>query len=416
MKIENGDGSMRRFQVWILLSLCVFVVLGCIPNDKEYNPYNSDQNQHLQSDSEPRDTSSVTKQDKVSDEPISLPETTSIKIMAVGDIMMHMPQVNAGRTGSGYDFQPFFEEVAPIFAEADLVLGNLETTLAGAERGFSGYPQFNSPDELVDALYHAGFDVITTANNHSLDTGERGVLRTLEQLDRVGLKHTGTFRSGEEREEILVLEKEGIQIAILAYTYGTNGIPVPSGKEYLLNLLYSEQMKQDIIKAKKLGVDIVTICVHFGHEYQVQPIQDQKDLVNQLFEWGADVIFGSHPHVLQPMEVRKWVTDQGEEKEGVVIYSLGNFISNQRTEPRDIGGILSVTVTKTGDNTTLEDVQFIPTYVHIFSKENRTTYRILPLSQELVLRSYPSLTENNYTTLESRYQEMMNHVLPIFEK
>jgi poly-gamma-glutamate synthesis protein (capsule biosynthesis protein) len=338
------------------------------------------------------------------------PITTSMLVMAVGDIMMHMPQVNAGRTENGHDFLPFFKDVIPIFETADVVIGNLETTLGGAERGFSGYPRFNSPDQLADALKAAGFDVLSTANNHSLDTNESGLLRTLDQLDIVGLKATGTYRSEEERHTPLMIEANEIKLAVLAYTYGTNGIPIPRGKDYLVNLLDEALMRQDIEKARELGADFVAVNMHFGNEYQPFPSREQERWVDILFELGADMIFGSHPHVLQPLEIREWTTETGEVRRGVVIYSLGNFISNQRTEPRDIGGIISVELYKTGDETTLGEVSFIPTWVHRFHYQGKNHYRILPMKELLVIRDYPELRESDYVRLEERYLETVRHV------
>jgi hypothetical protein len=341
------------------------------------------------------------------------PKVSYLQVMAVGDIMMHSPQITAGHTIDGYDFAPFFEDVKPLFHQADVVIGNLETTMSGPDLGFSGYPLFNSPDELADALKEAGFDVITTANNHSLDGREKGLLRTLEQLDRVDLKHTGTFKSEEDRNQILIIEKNNISMAILAYTYGTNGIPIPKGKEYLVNLIDKKEIERDIKEAKKLGADIVAVSIHLGYEYHSQPNPEQKELVDLLFEWGADLIFGSHPHVLQPFEERQWITEKGEYKQGVVIYSLGNFISNQRIKPRDIGGILSIEIKKTGDDIDIGEVELIPTWVHRFWNGSNREYRILPIGELLEVREYPVLGEEDYLQLEQRwYQETMNHVNP----
>lgn len=342
--------------------------------------------------------------------PTHSPKTTQVHIMAVGDIMMHMPQVNAGRTSEGYNFTPFFEDVKPLFDQADLVLGNLETTLSGSELGYSGFPRFNSPDEVADSLKKAGFDVITTANNHSIDKGEEGLLSTLDQLDRVGLNYTGTFRTEEDREHILMITKNEISIAVLAYTYGTNGLSIPRNKDYLVNLLDAEKMERDIKTAKESGADIVAVNIHFGHEYHLYPSDDQREWVNRLFDWGADLIFGSHPHVLQPYEVREWVSEEGEQRQGVVIYSLGNFISNQRKQTRDIGGIMSIQIRKTGELIEIEEVEFIPTWVHRFWNGNKRGYRVLPMEEMLEIRDYPELNEADYQREEQRYEEIVDHV------
>lgn len=334
-----------------------------------------------------------------------------VQLMVVGDIMMHSPQIDAGKTEDGYDFFPFFSEVKPLFDSADLVLGNLETTFGGADKGYTGYPLFSSPDELADALKLAGFDVVTTANNHSLDRGAQGLRRTIDVLEEAGLKTTGTFRSAEEREQILVMEQNEITIAILAYTYGTNGIPVPQGEEYLVNLLNEENMERDIALAKEKA-DFVVVCIHFGAEYQTEPNQEQKMWVDKLFEWGADLVFGSHPHVLQPYEIREWL-EKDHRRRGVVIYSLGNFISNQRDHPRDIGGILSVHLRKVGDQASIENVDFIPTYVHRYWEHDQRVYQVLPMKKLVDERSFPHLSESDYNLLEQRFQQTLDHMTPV---
>lgn len=336
--------------------------------------------------------------------------THHFRLMVVGDIMMHAPQIEAGWTEEGYNFSHFFEEVKSILQKADLAMGNLETTLGGPEKGFSGYPRFSAPDELVTALKEAGFDLLTTANNHALDTGTDGLLRTIEQIEKAGLKRTGTFRSPEERDAPLVITHDQITLAVLAYTYGTNGIPVPKGKEYLVNLLDEDLVRKDLARARGMA-DFVAVCVHFGDEYQREPNQTQKTWVDNLFLWGADLIFGSHPHVLQPYEQRR-VEREGVLHNGLVIYSLGNFISNQRDEPRDIGGILDITLTKKGQEKAIDAVQFIPTYVHRFRDSTRYNYQVLPMEQMLTDRTYPFLDDKDYERLEQRYQETLNHVVP----
>lgn len=335
--------------------------------------------------------------------------THQFRLMVVGDIMMHAPQIEAGLTEKGYDFAPFFEEVKPILQKADLAMGNLETTLGGPEKGYSGYPRFSSPDELIVALKEAGFDLLTTANNHALDTGADGLLRTIEQIEKAGLKRTGTFRSQKERDQPLVITHHHISLAVLAYTYGTNGIPIPEGKGYLVNLLDEELVKKDIEKARTMA-DFVAICVHFGDEYQTLPNESQKQWVDKMFQWGADLIFGSHPHVLQPYEQRR-MEREGETREGLVIYSLGNFISNQRDEPRDIGGILDVILAKKGREKSINSVDFIPTYVHRYRDSKGLNFLVLPMEELLTVRDYPFLDEEDYRRLNQRYLKTLDHVV-----
>ncbi len=344
-------------------------------------------------------------------QPATPPPPTELHLMAVGDIMMHEPQITAGKTATGYDFASFFEHIAPTLKQADFAFGNLETTLAGEAARYAGYPMFNAPDELADALKAAHFDVITTANNHSLDRWEKGLYRTLEQLDRVGLLHTGTFASKEARDQPLIISKDDIKLGVLAYTYGTNGMPIPEGRPYVINMLDESLMAKDIQTAKAAGVDMVVVAVHFGPEYWRKPSAEQKRTVDFLFNAGADIILGSHPHVIQPYEVRDITNLDGSTRKGVVIYSLGNFISNQRDEPRDIGGILSVKINKQNGTATIGDVSFIATYIHRYQTANGRVYNVLPIAEVIEKRNYPPFRPADYSKLEARYQEMMEHVI-----
>jgi poly-gamma-glutamate synthesis protein (capsule biosynthesis protein) len=339
------------------------------------------------------------------------PKPSELHLMAVGDIMMHEPQIVAGKTASGYNFDSFFEHIAHVLEPADFAFGNLETTLAGEAARYAGYPMFNAPDELADALKKANFDVITTANNHSLDRFEKGLLRTIEQLDRVNLLHTGTFASPEERDKPLIIEKNDIKLGVLAYTYSTNGVPIPQGKPYLINMIDKPLMAADIKNAKQAGVDLVVIAIHFGPEYWTKPNDEQKQIVDFLFESGADIILGSHPHVVQPYEVREWLDDNDQPRQGIVIYSLGNFISNQRDQPRDIGGILSIKIRKQNGATSIIEHEFIPTYVHRYESAGKRVYNVLPMAETIAERDYPPFRASDYAELEKRYKNMMEHVI-----
>ena len=338
------------------------------------------------------------------------PKPTKIQLMAVGDIMMHGMQIKSGETKTGYDFTPFFKFVAPILGQADLALGNLETTLAGAAAKFTGYPMFNAPDELALALKKANFDVITTSNNHSLDRGEKGLLRTIEQLKKHGFHQTGTFTSKSARDQPLIVTVKDIKIAILAYTYGTNGIKIPDGKPYLVNLLDPNLMAADIKKAKSLGADLVTVLPHFGNEYWRKPSDQQKTVVNSLFKAGADLILGSHPHVVQPYEIRQIKDANGNIRTGVVIYSLGNFIANQLDHPKNIGGIFAVSISKENGVTKIGNTKFIPTYVNRYYAQGKPVFNVLPMLQTLQNKSYPPFKTKDYQRLQNYYTEIMKHV------
>ena len=338
---------------------------------------------------------------------------TTLTISVVGDIMAHMPQVNAARQEDGtYDFKEVFQDVKPYLEKADITIGNLETTISNDEIGYTGYPRFRTPEAILAALKYAGFDVITTANNHSLDGVEFGVENTLNKLDEYGFLYTGTARSPEERGQILIIEKNDIKVAILAYTYGTNGMEAAVDQEkltYMVNYLNDEEgIKQDIKKAREQGAEIVIGCIHWGAEYVRQPNDSQKQLADRLFSYGMDIIFGSHPHVLQPMD-RKIVTDpNGSEREVFVIYSLGNFVSNQRDRYRDSGMILNLEIVKDYDAQTvgLGDIDYIPTWVYKYNENGKVHYRILPVVDYLE----EDLLGNAEQRVKEVWQETTQHL------
>lgn len=257
-----------------------------------------------------------------------VPEDITINLVATGDVMCHTTNFNGAynRETKGYDFKPAFANIAKYITKADIAIGNLETTFAGKDRGYTGYPTFNSPRELGEALKSIGIDVVSTANNHSLDKGYSGIESTLNTLDEIGIEHTGTARSIEEQNKVLIKEVNGIKIAFIAFTYGTNGIPVPAGKEYSVNLIENEDLILSQIKAaKQAKADIICASMHWGIEYKQEQSEDQEDLANYLFRYGVDIIIGNHAHVVEPMEKRTIKMDNGTEKEVFVVYALRKF-------------------------------------------------------------------------------------------
>jgi len=236
-----------------------------------------------------------------------------------------------------YDYQSCFQFVKTYIESADLAIGNLEVTLAGPP--FKGYPEFSSPDELSVTLKEAGFDVLVTANNHSVDRGRKGIERTIEVLDSLQIPHTGTFIGETDRlnNYPLMLTKNGFSIALLNYTYGTNGIPVPS--PVIVNPIDTALIAKDILATEKNKPDVIIVFVHWGVEYENLPRKNQIDLTEFLFKKNVDLVIGAHPHVLQPMEWRK-------EKGQLVVYSLGNFVSGQRKQYTDGGAMAYVELEK----------------------------------------------------------------------
>ena len=283
---------------------------------------------------------------------VELPEKedTHISLSVIGDIMCHNSQyIDAYVSNSDtYDFSYVFENIKEPISEADIAIGNLETTFAGKARGYSNYPQFNTPEQLATNLRDFGIDILTTANNHCMDTGYSGLESTLNYLDEAGIAHTGTNRSTEEQNTILVKEVNDIKIAFLSFTYGTNGIAIPSDKTYAVNLIDEDFIKQQLELAKTQNPDLICVSMHWGIEYETLQNATQENLANFLFQNGVDIILGSHPHVLQPMEKRSVVLDDGTQKECFVIYSLGNFMSGQTQKGTRSSIILKLGIDKNG--------------------------------------------------------------------
>lgn len=314
--------------------------------------------------------------------PVSELKTDSIvtaTISVVGDLMCHSTQFNYAKVSTdSFNFDPVYREIKKYLSESDLTFGNLETVTAGRDAGYSGYPNFNTPDSYLYALKNAGFDFLVTSNNHSLDRGEKGILKTLEKIRKLGLGSTGTFTSQKDRDSIRIIVLNGIKIAILAYTASTNGKPIPGGKKYLINMLDLDLIREDIQSAKYNGADLVLVHYHYGSEYIREPNNHQKLVVDKTIDFGADIVIGGHPHVIQP--IIKFKSNSASLDSGVAAYSMGNFISNQRKRFRDAGLILNLSISKkiNTDSVFLSDVTYIPTYVFRGNTKNGREFIILP--------------------------------------
>jgi len=326
--------------------------------------------------------------------------------MAVGDVMMHMPQLPSAynEKTKSYNFNPFFSKVKPLLAQGDWTLANLETPIGGKALGYSGFPRFNSPVELAAALKYAGFNVVTNANNHSLDRGAKGIELTLKHLLEQGFTVKGTARSKAEAEHLTIVEQKGIRMGLLAYTYGTNGIPLPKDQPYAVSLIEEAKIIRDIGLLREAGADFITIALHFGVEYQTVPNDEQKTLARKLIAAGADIIAGSHPHVLQPYETVQVTNRDGTERRGLIIYSMGNFISNQRGDTKDCGVIYKVIIHKNNNTnqTRIGEIEPIPTWVYRSGVKGAYKYVIVPLEQTIKERSLKGLSNDEYTRLKSQ--------------
>lgn len=322
-----------------------------------------------------------------------------ITISAIGDILIHSPIYQDANKGDGYDFTPMLKKVKPYLSEASISIANQETMIGGVELGLSSYPSFNSPKEVGDALKNVGIDVVTIANNHTLDRGEEAIMSAIEHWEKIDMVYTGAYKDKLDKNNLRVYDtEEGISVSFLSYTYGTNGIPIPNGKEYLVNVIDKEKMQREIEDAQELA-DVVVLSLHFGNEYERMPSESQKELVQFAADQGVHAVIGHHPHVLQPAS---WVTGK-EGNNTLVIYSLGNFLSNQQELYQRIGGIMNFKVKKIskGEEEKIEihSPSFIPTYVTF--QPNFMDYEVVPMYQ---------LTDSELLGSEKYYEEIKNHM------
>ncbi len=323
----------------------------------------------------------------------------TLMISAVGDIMFHMPQVDSAYDAAAktYGFEKWFRLVSPWFETRDFVIGNLETTLS-KNGPYRGYPAFKSPAEIATDLTSAGFNVLTTANNHCYDAGFSGVASTIDILDAAAIQHTGTSSKEGEKPYVL-LEKKGYKVALFAYTYSTNGISVPQNKSFSVNLIDTQKMKIDL-DSRPQDTDFTIVSVHFGNEYQRQPSAAQIELVSWLRTQNVDVVLGSHPHVLQK-------DSPSISQDFYAIYSMGNFISNQRERYKDSGVIVNLNLSIEKGKKKIQ-VNLIPTWV-----DKDTAYTIVPLNNHF-LSTNKHLTPSDFVTLNQSKKDFYE-LFPLYK-
>lgn len=335
----------------------------------------------------------------------TIPEDTTITMSVIGDIMCHDTQYKDAYNSETkeYDFSYVFSDVEYYLQTADISVGNLETTFAGKEVGYSNYPTFNTPEALGYNLKKLGIDVLSTANNHSLDKRYNGLVSTLNYLDDAGIAHTGTYASEEAQNEILIQNVKGIKIAFLSFTYGTNGIPVPSGKDYCINLIDKDLIKKQIELAQEKKPDLICVFMHWGVEYVTKQNSSQEELADFLFENGVDVVLGGHPHVLQPMEKRTITLPDGSTKDGFIVYSLGNFISGQRKENTRTSAILNLTFTKNGETgkISIDNASYLPIYMYNISSGKPQSHKLILVEKAIADYESGENTSINSTTYKN---------------
>ena len=352
-------------------------------------------------------------------------QETSARIMANGDLLYHdIIYISAKKSDGTYDFHENFEYVKPWLKQADLVIGDFEGTV-NKDHYLAGYPLFNAPGEVMDAIKDAGYQVLDLAHNHILDSQIEGVVSTADVIEKAGMTPVGVYtHESRDKAPLLIKEVNGIKVAILAYSYGFNGIEQSISQEdynRYLSDLDEDKMKAEIERAEK-EADITIIMPQMGVEYQIEPTEEQKKLYHKMIDWGADIIFGGHPHVVEPAET---VEKDGDKK--LIIYSMGNFISNQRIETmQDVenakwterGVLMDVTIKKKSGKTTIETAQAHPSWVNRtpkggYSPEGYPLY----LYQTYILEDFieggkyrSQLDEATKQRIDTAYQEMNEHV------
>lgn len=337
----------------------------------------------------------------------------TVKLSFVGDIMCHLPQLQYARINiDSFDFKPTFRFIKKYLDNADLIFGNLETVIGNKNEEFTGYPNFNSPLELIEALKYAGFDVLFTSNNHSFDHGIKGIVNTLNTINRFGIMPVGTFIAQKDFDSLRIINKNDIKIGLVAFTYGVNYGYLPINKNYIIKIIDTTLIKNDIKKLKEKNVDMILIYFHFGEEYNREPSDFQKMIVEKTIEYGADLIIASHPHVIQPIIF--FESKNSKIKKGLIAYSLGNFLSNQRWRYSDAGVILNIIINKNkfNEKISIDSVSIIPTWIYKGIVEKRKEFLILPCDSTF-FKNIPSfLSSEDIKKMQRSYSDTYKMFLP----
>ena len=326
-----------------------------------------------------------------------------IDLLFAGDIMQHETQLNMARQKNGeYSFSYCFRHISPLVKAADISVANLETTIG--KSGYSGYPSFCAPDSFLYAVKDAGFKVLLFANNHCMDKGKRGALHTLDMLDSLKIAHCGVYRNEAERAERypLMIEENGVRVAILNYTYSTNGREIPS--PMVVNLIDKEVIARDIQAARDMRPDAIIACMHWGDEYISLPPQRIKELSNWLIEQGVNHIIGNHPHVVQPIEIRESETTPDRH---VVAYSTGNLVSNMSLRCTDGGIIIAMKLRKILNYTRPLDVRYLLTWIAPKASDSKRDFTIYPAATTVT---------DDWDFAEQKRRLFINDSRSLFEK
>ncbi|MCH5210926.1 MAG: CapA family protein [Oscillospiraceae bacterium] len=309
-------------------------------------------------------------------QPTPEPKLDYISLFVLGDNLLHMTVMNSCQQADGsYDFSHFYENLQPAISNVDIAVIGQETVFGGAELGYSGYPAFNSPSDTGVNMVNEGFDVVLHASNHVLDMGAAGAENTIAFWDNYpDITTLGINRNQEEKDTVKIIDVRGAKLAMLNYTYGTNGIEPPEGKEYLVNYIDYDKIQSDVAYAEA-NADFTIAFMHWGTEYSITPDESQTDLAHYMCDWGVDLIVGSHPHVIEPVE---WIESENGNRM-LVYYSLGNFVSGQREARNLLGGIADITLVNNGSSVSIDDYVFRPIITHYNS--GLTYFAVYPMEQ-----------------------------------
>lgn len=384
----HTDINLTKTRNILIIIICILLIIftgviafNYLKNKNDYKNLVETSKQEIETEKQEEQDSSNNVQENQKEE-----TDTTFTLTAIGDVMCHNTQyIDAYDSDTGtYDFSYVFDNISSYTKTADICIGNLETSFAGEDRGYSNYPTFNSPDSLADSLKSIGVDVLSTAGNHALDMGFSGLSRTIDVLDKADISHLGTYKTQEDQDKVLIKYVKGVKIAFIDYTYGTNGISVPSDKKFCINLIDKDLIKKHIETAKNQNADMIVACMHWGTEYQTKQNSEQEELADFLFQNGVNVIIGNHPHVIQPMEKRTVTLEDGSTRDGFVVYALGNFICDQNAVNTRDSIILNLKITKHTDGSiTIDNYDYVPIYMYKDTSVSKHKMKILDINKTI---------------------------------
>lgn len=402
---KSNRSSNLVFTLLIAIPLVIIAVIACVAMFKTGLFVKVSDNNTV----DKQEITETEEQDEVLEpeiipEPEPIPEKIyrNISFAAAGDIIVHTNVYKyASQLAEGsdaeYDFKPMFSNIKELISSADLAYVNQETPSAGKDRGYSGYPMFNTPDEIAEAVVDTGFDIVNIANNHMLDKGESGLRRNIDFWNAQGITLLGGFKNRDDYNTIRIVEKDGVKIAFLSYTYSTNGIALPKSSELVIPFENYEEISRQTKEARELA-DIVMVSMHWGHEDNFKPSDNQKKLAKMMAENGVDVILGMHPHVLQPIE---WL-DRPDGKKTLCVYSIGNLISTMMYSRNMLGGIITFDIAEDDNGFNIENVELVPTMLYYTDGYNKPT--------SYLFKEYTAEMQKNHGSRRNETQKSLDYL------